>query len=94
MRVFYKPRYYAEIGEGHVFPIRKFALVRDKLCAEGTLTPSEFVEPEPVFRQDVVLVHTDDYVSRLCEGNLSSTELRRMGLPWSPSLERRSSTLS
>jgi hypothetical protein len=31
MRVFYTPRYYADIGEGHVFPTRKFELVRDRL---------------------------------------------------------------
>lgn len=90
MRVFYTPRYYAEIGEGHVFPIRKFELVRDRLRAEGTVTPSEFFEPEPASRQEVRLVHTDDYVSRLCEGKLSPRELRRLGLPWSPSLVRRS----
>ena len=33
MRVCYTPRYYADIGEGHVFPIRKFELVRDRLVA-------------------------------------------------------------
>jgi hypothetical protein len=37
MRVAYSPRYYAEIGEGHVFPIRKFELVRERLLAEGRL---------------------------------------------------------
>ena len=37
MRVFYTPRYYADIGAGHVFPIRKFELVRDRLLREGTL---------------------------------------------------------
>jgi hypothetical protein len=28
MRVFYTPRYYADIGEGHVFPIRKSIIVK------------------------------------------------------------------
>jgi hypothetical protein len=41
MHVFYTPRYYAEIGAGHIFPIRKFELVRDKLLAEGILRPDE-----------------------------------------------------
>ena len=36
-RLFYSPYYYADIGEGHVFPIKKFELVRDKLLKEGTL---------------------------------------------------------
>lgn len=90
MRVFYTPRYYADIGEGHVFPIRKFELVRDKLLAEGTLEPSELVEPAPAALDDVLLVHTKDYVSRLCAGELTPKEIRRLGLPWSESLVRRS----
>ncbi|HKG14936.1 MAG TPA: hypothetical protein VKB12_16545 [Pyrinomonadaceae bacterium] len=65
MRVFYTPRYYADIGEGHVFPIRKFELVRDRLLAEGTLAPSEIVEPREAAVGDVLLVHTEDYVTRL-----------------------------
>jgi acetoin utilization deacetylase AcuC-like enzyme len=90
MQVFYTPRYYADIGPGHVFPIRKFELVRDKLLAEGTLEPSELLEPSPAPLEDVLLVHTSDYVSRLCSGNLTPKEIRRLGLPWSESLVQRS----
>jgi acetoin utilization deacetylase AcuC-like enzyme len=90
MQVFYTPRYYADIGPGHVFPIRKFELVRDKLLAEGTVEPAEIVEPAPAPLEDVLLVHTTDYVSRLCSGNLSPKEIRRLGLPWSESLVQRS----
>ena len=90
MQVFYTPRYYAEIGEGHTFPIRKFELVRNKLLAEGTLRPDEVFEPEPAALADVLLVHTEDYVSRLCNGELTAKEIRRLGLPWSESLVRRS----
>ena len=90
MQVFYTPRYYADIGQGHIFPIRKFELVRDKLLAEGTLHPEEIVEPDPAPLEDVLLVHTEDYVSRLCSGDLTQKEVRRLGLPWSESLVRRS----
>ena len=90
MHVFYTPLYYAEIGAGHVFPIRKFELVRNKLLAEGTLQPHELIEPDPASVEDVVLVHTEDYVSRLCNGSLTPKEVRRLGLPWSESLVRRS----
>ncbi|MFN2513511.1 MAG: histone deacetylase [Pyrinomonadaceae bacterium] len=90
MRVFYTPRYYADIGDGHVFPIRKFELVRNRLLAEGTLGPEELIEPEPAAVEDVRLVHTEDYISRLCAGALKSNELRRLGLPWSESLVQRS----
>ncbi|MBA3357113.1 MAG: histone deacetylase [Pyrinomonadaceae bacterium] len=90
MRVFYTPNYYADIGDGHIFPIRKFELVRDRLLGEGTLRPEDLIEPEPASMADVRLVHTEDYVSRLCAGTLKDSELRRLGLPWSESLVRRS----
>jgi acetoin utilization deacetylase AcuC-like enzyme len=90
MRVWYSPRYYADIGEGHVFPIRKFELVRDRLLAEGTLAPDEICEPREAEIADVLLVHTDDYVTRLRAGALTPREVRRLGLPWSKALVRRS----
>jgi acetoin utilization deacetylase AcuC-like enzyme len=90
MQVFYTPRYYADIGEGHVFPIRKFELVRDRLLAEKTLAPHEIIEPQPAPIADVLLVHTEDYVLRLRAGALTPRELRRLGLPWSKALVRRS----
>ena len=90
MRVCYTPRYYADIGEGHVFPIRKFELVRDRLVAEGTLAPADIYEPREAAVGDVLLVHTEDYVTRLRAGALTPREVRRLGLPWSKALVRRS----
>ena len=89
-RIYYSPYYYADIGEGHVFPIRKFELVRDKLLAEGTLSAEEILEPEPATVEDLLLVHTEDYITRLVEGELTAKEVRKLGLPWSRSLVRRS----
>jgi acetoin utilization deacetylase AcuC-like enzyme len=90
MLVAYTPRYYADIGEGHVFPIRKFELVRDQLLREGTLRPANIVEPQPAAINDVLLVHTEDYITRLRAGCLTPREIRRLGLPWSKALVRRS----
>ena len=89
-QIFYSPYYYAEIGENHVFPIRKFELVRDKLLAEGVLSESEIFEPQPANVEDLLLVHTEDYISRFTNGTLTTKEIRRLGLPWSESLVRRS----
>ena len=90
MRVFYTPRYYADIGEGHVFPIRKFELVRDRLLGDGTLRPADIHEPQPAPVADVLLAHTEDYITRLRSGSLTGREVRRLGLPWSKALVRRS----
>jgi len=89
-KAFYSPYYYADIGEGHVFPIRKFELVRDKLLSERTLDVSEIAEPEPAAIEDLLLVHTEDYITRLRDGTLTAKEVRKLGLPWSESLVRRS----
>jgi acetoin utilization deacetylase AcuC-like enzyme len=88
--LFYSPYYYAEIGEGHVFPIRKFELVRDCLLNEGTLSEAEIIEPKPAKIEDLLLVHTEDYINRLVNGELTAKEIRKLGLPWSQSLVRRS----
>ena len=89
-RLYYSPYYYADIGEGHVFPIRKFELVRDLLLKEGTLREDEIYEPEPARVEDLLLVHTEDYITRLTDGTLTAKEVRKLGLPWSESLVRRS----
>lgn len=89
-RLFYSPNYYADIGEDHIFPIKKFKLARDILLREGTLLPTEIFEPKPAEIEDVKLIHTEDYVTRLINGTLTKSEVRRLGLPWSESLVRRS----
>ena len=89
-RLYYSPYYYADIGEGHVFPIRKFELVRDLLLREETLRDEEIFEPEPALIENLLLVHTEDYITRLINGELTAKEVRKLGLPWSQSLVRRS----
>ncbi|HEV7858701.1 MAG TPA: hypothetical protein VGO91_08740, partial [Pyrinomonadaceae bacterium] len=64
--------------------------MRERLLAEGTLVASQVVEPEAARVEDVLLVHTEDYVRRLRAGTLTEREVRRLGLPWSKALVRRS----
>lgn len=75
-----------------MFPIKKFEIAKNLLLEEGTLTPQEIVAPELVDRADLLLVHTEDYITRLAEGRLTAKEVRKLGLPWSPALVRRSFT--
>jgi len=89
-KVFYSSYYYADIGEGHVFPIRKFEIAKETLFQEGTLSEEQLVEPEEALVEDLLLVHTKDYIERLRDGNLTPKEVRKLGLPWSKSLVRRS----
>ncbi len=89
-RLYYSPDYYADIGENHVFPIRKFELARDILLKDKTIAQEELYEPLPAKLEHLLLVHTEDYISRLRGGTLTAKEVRKLGLPWSESLVRRS----
>jgi acetoin utilization deacetylase AcuC-like enzyme len=57
----YSDKVYADIGE-HVFPIRKYKLVRRRLIDDEILTEDDFIKPELATEDDLLLVHTKEYV--------------------------------
>jgi acetoin utilization deacetylase AcuC-like enzyme len=85
VKIVWSPRYEVDIG-AHVFPTRKYRLVRDRLLAEGVVTEGDFVEPEPL--DDVVIgrVHTDEYLRKIRENDLSVGERWQLEVPFSPEL--------
>jgi acetoin utilization deacetylase AcuC-like enzyme len=85
----YHPGYVVDLGPGHRFPIQKYGLVHQRLLAEGTLQPDCILQPQPVGTADLLLVHTHDYVTRFLTGAMTATEMRTVGLPWSPALVKR-----
>ena len=78
------------LPEGHRFPAEKYALLRDRVIAEGVVPASHVRDPEAASDELLRLVHTADYVERITRGTLSATEERRLGFPWSPQLVERS----
>lgn len=50
----------------------------------------ELCEAPAVSREDILAVHTAEYVEKVFTGNLDKGELRRLGLPWSAQLVERS----
>jgi len=83
-------KYSFPLPEGHRFPIAKYALLRDRVIAEGVVEPEHLHDPTPVAREDLLLVHTADYVDRFTNGVLDAGEERRLGFPWSRALVERS----
>ena len=83
-------KYSFPLPEGHRFPISKYALLRDRVIAEGIVEPERLHDPAPISREDLLLVHSPDYIDRFTTGRLSSDEERRLGFPWSPALVERS----
>ncbi len=57
----YSDKVYADIGE-HVFPIHKYRLLKRKLIEEEIVTADDFLDPELATEDDLLLVHTREYV--------------------------------
>ena len=83
-------RYVIPLPEGHRFPIAKYALVRDRVLAEGLVAAEHMHEPARVAIDDLLLAHEPSYVRALVEGTLGDAAMRRIGLPWSEHLVERS----
>jgi acetoin utilization deacetylase AcuC-like enzyme len=86
-KLVYSDDYYLPIG-AHVFPAEKYRKIRDRLLETGVAEASDFVTPKPASDQDVLLVHTPEYVHRLKTGTLSAREELEMEIPYSPELVR------
>ena len=74
---------------GHKFPIDKYALLRDRVIADGTAGPGEVHEAEPVPWGWLEAVHDGGLLERIRAGALSVREERGLGLPWSEALVER-----
>ncbi|HSR52715.1 MAG TPA: histone deacetylase [Acidobacteriota bacterium] len=90
MRVSFRPGYSIPLPEGHPFPIDKFTALHEILVREGVICWQDVVGPEEVSWKDLKRVHSREYLSKLRDGKLTPQEQRRMGLPWTPGLVRRS----
>jgi len=86
-KLVYSDDYYLPIGS-HVFPSEKYKCTRDQLLASGMAAPSDFVTPRPATDQDVLLVHTPQYVHKLRTGTLTALEELELEVPYSPELVR------
>jgi acetoin utilization deacetylase AcuC-like enzyme len=86
-KLIYSDGYYLPIG-AHVFPAKKYRLVHDHLLASGIAASSDFVTPHSATDQDVLLVHTPEYVEKLKTGTLSAREELGLEVPYSPELVR------
>lgn len=64
MKFVWSPEYEVDIGV-HVFPTAKYRLIREKLLADGTCSKEDFLVPVPATKEQLLLVHTRDYLEDL-----------------------------
>lgn len=84
-KVVYSDEYDVDIGT-HVFPTKKYKLIREKLITEKLLSDDDFESPRPSSDEDILLVHSKEYVNKLKSGTLSFEEIFRLELPHSREL--------
>ena len=77
--------YEVDIGP-HVFPTRKYRLVRDQLIAKRTIAASDVLRPDPATDEQVGLVHTTEYLDEIRTGTLSLADQLTLEVPFSPAL--------
>ena len=85
MKLVYSDGYYLPIG-AHVFPAEKYRLVHARLLKDGIASEADFDKPDPASDEDILLVHTPEYISKLKNGTLSPLEEAQMEVPYSPEL--------
>ncbi|NEO88382.1 MAG: histone deacetylase [Spirulina sp. SIO3F2] len=90
--IVYHPHYVTPLPEQHRFPMPKFRLLHDYLLAEQVTTAKAVYCPERVSPAQLALVHTAEYIQAYCNGTLSPQAQRRIGLPWSEGLVKRTCT--
>lgn len=90
LTVWSSARYTFPLPAGHRFPVAKYAMLRERVVAEGIVGADRVLDPDAAGDDVLRLVHTRDYVERFTGGRLSDAEMRRIGFPWSDALVERS----
>lgn len=83
-------RYEFPLPAGHRFPLAKYAMIRERVVAEGIVRAERVLDPDRATERDLLRVHTREYVERFTGGRLDDAEVRRLGFPWSAGLVERS----
>ncbi len=90
--VVYHPDYVIPLAGRSRFPMEKFGLVYSLLRRNGYSHRLRFFRPHIVSDEHVLTVHSQEYYTNLVSGTLNPSDLRRIALPWSPELIRRTRT--
>ena len=88
MKLFYSDTFELPLPETHRFPMAKYGLLRQRIT-ESDLDVELLIPPAATDEQ-LLLVHTPEYVEKVKSGNLTKVEQRRIGFPWSEKMVERS----
>jgi acetoin utilization deacetylase AcuC-like enzyme len=81
-KLVYHEGYDLRLGQ-HVFQSQKFRMVRDLLLTEHIAEPADILAPEPASDEDILRVHTREWVDKCLHDKLSLSERVRLEIPYS-----------
>ncbi len=84
-KLVYHPRYDLNLG-AHVFPSQKFRLLQELLLREKIATSEDIVQPDRAADEDLLRVHTQEWVTKLKTGTLTASDVMKLEVPYSPEL--------
>jgi len=84
-KLVYHPRYDLNLG-AHVFPSQKFRLLYELLLQEKIALPADFIQPDRASDQDILRVHTTQWIDKLKKGTLTASDIMKLEVPYSPEL--------
>jgi len=84
-KLVYHPRYDLNLG-AHVFPSQKFRLLYDLLLRDKIAAPEDIVQPDRATDEDLLRVHTGEWVEKLKNGTLTASDVMKLEVPYSPEL--------
>ena len=76
MRLWAHDRWRFPLPERHRFPIDKYALLRERVVADGIVAAADVLEPAPVPWVWLEAVHDGVLVARIRDGSLTLREAR------------------
>ena len=90
--VVFHPDYVVPLPAGHRFPMDKFRRIRDVLLHDRIISTEQIYTPSPATEQTISAVHSTSYIRDYLKGTLDTRAMRRIGLPWSHELVKRTCT--
>ncbi len=89
MQVYYTDQFVLPLPPGHSFPMARYRLLREAVQERRLVPPQDIRIPPAASDDQLRLVHTADYLSRVTCGTLTEAEQRRIGFPWSREMVER-----
>jgi acetoin utilization deacetylase AcuC-like enzyme len=90
MSIFYTDIFVLPLPETHKFPMSKYSLLRERVGQDHRFTESDLKVPPAASDEQILRVHSENYLERVKSGELTYKEIRRIGFPWSPQMVERS----